>query len=336
MSSRKKTKVRKRYIKKKRYSPFQYFCTFIIIILILGISYWLADDLLPNNTLNNNFGESCEIKAELDRTIYPENSFLENQIAITKKMSLHFLDVGQADSIIIELPNGQNMLIDAGNDEDANAIDTYLSDLKIKKLDYIVITHPDEDHIGGADKIIANKNYEIGSIFMSEREHTTKAFCDTLANSVERNEKIYLGKNGVTLIDLPDLQVSFISPINSTYTDINAFSIVTKICFKEKIFLLTGDAVVKNENEMIDNSISLKADLLKVPHHGSDTSSSIDFINHVNPQYSIIQVGLNNKYNLPKENILERLKNSKIFRNDLNGNIVAQSDGLTIEMSSQK
>lgn len=247
------------------------------------------------------------------------------------ELIIHYLDLGQADSILLELPNNEIMLIDAGNNSDGQKLVNYLREQGIDTIDYLIGTHPHADHIGGLDDVI--ENFVIGRIYMPEVIHTTKTFEDVLLAVQRKGKKITPARTGVSIIDDPVLQIYFLSPISNNYKDLNHYSAVVKVDFLDKSFLFTGDAEKINEEEMIEKyGVRLKSHILKVGHHGSNTSTSEEFIEKVVPDYAVISVGKDNSYGHPSALVIQRLQNHgvKIYRTDLQGTIIARSDGQQI------
>ncbi len=248
-------------------------------------------------------------------------------------LKVHYLDVGQGDSIFIELPNNETMLIDAAESYQSENIINYLKNLNYQKIDYVIGTHPHTDHIGGLKDII--NTFEIGKIYMPKVVSTTKTYESLLMAIKDKNLKINTAKAGTSIIDTDALKINILAPNNSIYTELNNYSVVTKITYGTTKFLFMGDAEKLSENEIKEN---VTADVIKIGHHGSNTSSSIDFIKKVNAKYGIISVGLNNKYNLPKEETITNWENSgtKIYLTSINGTIRASSDGTNIKIESEK
>lgn len=248
-------------------------------------------------------------------------------------LKVHYLDVGQGDSIFIELPNNETMLIDAAESYQSENIINYLKNLNYQKIDYVIGTHPHTDHIGGLKDII--NTFEIGKIYMPKVVSTTKTYESLLMAIKDKNLKINTAKSGTSIIDTDALKINILAPNNSTYTELNNYSVVTKITYGTTKFLFMGDAEKLSENEIKED---VTADVIKIGHHGSNTSSSIDFIKKVNAKYGIISVGLNNKYNLPKEETITNWENSgtKIYLTSINGTITAISDGTNIKIESEK
>ena len=249
----------------------------------------------------------------------------------TGELIIHFLDVGQADSILLELPNNEIMLIDAGNNSDGRKVVSYLRDKGIDTIDYLIGTHPHADHIGGLDDVI--DNFEIGRIYLPQVIHTSKTFEDVLLAVQRKGKKITPARAGVSILNESELKIYFLSPIRNDYDDLNHYSAVIKVDFLNKSFLFTGDAEIPNEEEMIEKyGSSLKSHVLKVGHHGSNTSTSEEFIEKVVPDYAVISVGKDNSYGHPSALVIQRLQNHgvKIYRTDLQGTIIARSDGQQI------
>lgn len=248
-------------------------------------------------------------------------------------LKVHYLDVGQGDSIFIELPNNETMLIDAAESYQSEKIINYLKNLNYQKIDYVIGTHPHTDHIGGLKNII--NTFEIGKIYMPKVVSTTKTYESLLMAIKDKNLKINTAKAGISIIDTDTLKINILAPNNNTYTELNNYSVVTKITYGTTKFLFMGDAEKLSENEIKED---VTADVIKIGHHGSNTSSSINFIKKVNAKYGIISVGLNNKYNLPKEETITNWENSgtKIYLTSINGTIRASSDGTNIKIESEK
>lgn len=248
-------------------------------------------------------------------------------------LKVHYLDVGQGDSIFIELPNNETMLIDAAESYQSENIINYLKNLNYQKIDYVIGTHPHTDHIGGLKDII--NTFEIGKIYMPKVVSTTKTYESLLMAIKDKNLKINTAKAGTSIIDTDALKINILAPNNSTYTELNNYSAVTKITYGTTKFLFMGDAEKLSENEIKED---VTADVIKIGHHGSNTSSSIDFIKKVNAKYGIISVGLNNKYNLPKEETITNWENSgtKIYLTSINGTITAISDETNIKIEREK
>jgi competence protein ComEC len=248
--------------------------------------------------------------------------------AVSKQIEIHYIDVGQADSILVELPNDQNMIIDAGNNPDGKLVVDYIKKQGIKRLDYVVGTHPHEDHIGGLDDVI--KSFDVGKVYLPKKTSTTKTYRDVLAAIKSKGLTVTEGKAGVLVVNdkQDELKVNMVGPVKE-YNETNDNSIVAKIAFKKKSFLFTGDAEQEAENDILNAGYNVSTDVLKVGHHGSRSSTSQKWLDAVNPSIAVISVGADNKYGHPTAEVLKRLekKSVKVHRTDKEGIVVISSDG---------
>lgn len=243
-------------------------------------------------------------------------------------IELHFIDVGQADCILIISGSG-SMLVDGGNNADADTVVNYLRNKGIAKLDFVIGTHPHEDHIGGLDAVI--DNFEAGRVIMPRVQSNTRTFEDVLEAIARKGLKITSPVPG-TEYSLGKAKFTILAPNSEKYGDTNEYSVVIKLEFGNTSFLLTGDAGIPSENEMLSEGYDLQSTVLKVGHHGSKTSTSREFILAVRPQYAVISVGKNNSYGHPAEETLTRLREAGIviYRTDESGTIVVTSDGASL------
>lgn len=250
---------------------------------------------------------------------------------VSTNLTVTYLDVGQADSILIE-NNNQTMLIDAGNNEDGELLVKYFKEKGITQFNYLVATHPHEDHIGGMDNII--NNFTINNIYMPDITTTTKTFLDVLNAIDSKNMTFKVPKIGETFT-LGEATIEVIYTGNNKQ-DLNNTSIVLKLTFGTTSFLFTGDATSEVEKEILNKNI--KADVLKVGHHGSKYSTTQEFLNKVNPKYAIISVGKNNSYDHPNEITLTKLKNKniEIHRTDKEGTIIITSNGTNLTITNEQ
>lgn len=247
-------------------------------------------------------------------------------------LKVHFIDVGQADSILIQ-SDEKSMLIDAGNNADSELVKAYLDERNIKKIDYLIGTHPHEDHIGGLDYVI--NNFDIGKLYMPKITSTTKTFKDVVGAAKNKGLNFTAPKVG-EIIDLGDAKCTILAPINESYEDTNDYSIVIKLDHGNNSFLFTGDAEQVVEKEMINSEVNLQSTVLKIGHHGSISSTSKEFLEKVNPKYGVITVGVDNDYGHPRQLVMDRLKekNIEVYRTDENGTVVATSDGREIKFNT--
>lgn len=245
----------------------------------------------------------------------------------TGTLKVHYIDVGQGDSIFIELPDGKTALIDAGEIEYGSVVTNYIKNLNYQKIDYIFATHPHSDHIGGMTKVV--NSFDIGSIYMPNVSNNTTFYLNLLKSIEAKNKKIKVAVASKNVISTEDLNLKILAPADKEYEELNNYSIVLKLTYKEKSFIFMADAEYDSEMDLLNKNYDLKADVLKVGHHGSTSSTNYNFLKKVNPKIAVISVGENNDYGHPKEKILEKLKEikAKIYRTDLNGNIVITTDG---------
>lgn len=252
-----------------------------------------------------------------------------NQNIVTTDLKVYFFDVGQADSILIT-NNGHNMLIDAGNNEDGPKLVKYIKeDLGITEFDYLIGTHPHEDHIGGLDDII--NNFDIKKIYLPDITTTTKTFEDVLDAISSKELTITIPKIGETFkLGEADFTILYTGTNSS---DLNSTSIITKMIFGKYSYLFTGDTTSDIEKTILDQNIDI--DVLKVAHHGSKYSSSLEFLKKTTPSYAIISVGKNNSYNHPSSETINNLKKytNNIYLTSELGTILLTSNGQTIDVS---
>jgi competence protein ComEC len=245
-------------------------------------------------------------------------------------MKVHFIDVGQGDCTLIQLADGKNILIDGGNRADSAVITKYLQSQNVKSIDYLIATHPHEDHIGSLPDII--KSFDIGSIYMPKVTANTKIFENLLLSIKAKGYKINTATAGVKIIDANGTKLTVIAPNSSEYSELNNYSAVLILTYLNTSFLFTGDAEDVSEKEMLKTNTDLKADVIKIGHHGGRTSTTKEFLAKVAPKYAVISVGKDNDYGHPHSETMDKLSANKlqIFRTDEQGTIVASSDGHSV------
>ncbi|NHN30343.1 ComEC/Rec2 family competence protein [Paenibacillus agricola] len=251
------------------------------------------------------------------------------------KLRVIFLDVGQGGSQLLISPSGKTMLIDAGNNDKEQVMVDYLKKYHIERLDLIVGTHPDADHIGGLDKVIDYAS--VGKIYMPKVSSTTKTFESVLESVKNKSLQVQTAKAGLSLEWDKSVKLEMIAPVE-TYGDPNNMSAVIKVTFGSTSFLLTGDAEAASEKDMLKSGVDLSATVLGVGHHGSKSSTSLAFLKQVNPKYAVIQSGKDNNYGHPEKTILSRLTKAgaEVFRNDLQGTVTLVSDGNQVSVATER
>lgn len=259
----------------------------------------------------------------------PSNNVSNSSSSNSQNLTVHFIDVGQGDSILVQFQN-KNLLIDAGPRSSSDNLMKYLKKVGIKKLDYVVATHPHEDHIGGMPDVI--KAFDIGEFYAPKKQATTKIFESMVTELKKKDLKIHVAKAGVTLDLVQGLDIKMVAPNSDNYEDVNDYSAVIKLSYKDTSFLFTGDAEKLSEKEILQKGYDLKADVLKLGHHGSSTSSSKEFLDKVNPKYAIASLGKDNDYGHPHKETIDAMKkrNVTFYRTDKEGTVVLVSDGKNI------
>ncbi|WP_420492547.1 ComEC/Rec2 family competence protein [Candidatus Clostridium radicumherbarum] len=244
------------------------------------------------------------------------------------KLIVHYIDVGQADSILVQV-NGKNLLIDAGSIDSKDKLVSYLKKQGVHKLDYVIATHPHEDHIGGMSTVI--KKFTIGEFFAPKKLSNTNVFENMI--TALKDTKIKTAKAGVKINLGANTICEMLAPNNSEYDDINNYSAVIKLTYINNKFLFMGDAQKLSEDEIINSNADISSDVIKIGHHGSSTSSSKEFLDKVKPKIAVISCGRGNQFGHPNKGTISELKNrrSTIYRTDIVGTVILISDGNTIK-----
>lgn len=258
-----------------------------------------------------------------------ESSQTSNSFNKSLEFTVHYIDIGQGDSELIQV-NNKNLLIDAGPTKSTDKLLSYLNSIDIKKLNYVIATHPDEDHIGGMSTVI--NTYPIDKFYAPKKTVNTRAFENMITELKSKNMKIDVPKPGMQLDLGEGTKAEILAPNSDRYEDTNNYSIVLKISYGNTKFLFTGDAEKLSEREILDKNYDISADVLKLGHHGSSTSTTDEFLDKVSPEIAIISCGADNRYGHPHKETLRKLKkrNIRIYRTDIDGNIVLISDGKNI------
>lgn len=275
-----------------------------------------------------------EVLQNQENTVTAEKT-VNNSIPLEAddQLQIYFFDVGQADSILL-ISDGETMLIDAGNNEDGDMLVEKIKGLGITTLNYVIGTHPHEDHIGGLDDII--ENFEIENVYMPKIQTNTKTFEDVLDALQEKNLSVTAPEVGSTFVvgkascEVMQCGQGTVEEKNN----LNLSSIVIRTTFGEQSFLFMGDSETENE----EARIWPQTNVLKVAHHGSDTSSSESFLEQIKPQIAMISVGEGNSYGHPAQVTLNKLSNidCRVYRTDEMGTILLKSDGIENKITTEK
>ncbi len=245
---------------------------------------------------------------------------------------VHFIDVGQADSTLI-ISGSQTMLIDAGTNDMGDTVVSYLKSLGIKKLDYLIGTHPHEDHIGGLDDVISS--FETSTVIMPEKQSNTATFEDVLDALIEKGQGLTAPVPG-TKYTLGDCSFTILAPLEDYGDNMNNWSVGLTLTCGEITFAFFGDAEKSAESDILASGADIRADVLKVSHHGSDTSTDEKFLAAVSPTWGVISCGEGNSYGHPCQETLDKLTATgvELRRTDLHGTVVAITDGKTVSWAT--
>ncbi len=243
-------------------------------------------------------------------------------------LEVHFLDVGQGDATLILL-DGHAMLIDAGNNSKGTAVQNYLKKQGVTKLDYVIGTHPDADHIGGLDVVIYK--FDCGKVLLPDFSKDTKTYEEVIDTLKAKNYQEVHPKVG-DRYELGKASFTVVAPGSEKYDSANDYSIAVRLEHGKNHFMFVGDAEEESEQEMLESGQKLSADVYKVSHHGSRTGTSEEFLKAVDPAYAVISCGEDNSYGHPHAEVMNLLRKEgvKVFRTDEQGTVVAVSDGKKI------
>ena len=300
----------------------------VFIFLFIGVG---CSDTTANKPVVQPQTTTLETQTNTSKTPQPTKKINEASTTVTGQLKIHYINVGQGDSILIQ-QGSSNMLIDTGTNASTSSLMSYLKNQNIKEINFLVLTHPHEDHVGGADAVI--RGFDIGTIYMPKVTSNTKTFKDVVSAMISKGLKATQPNPGGTF-KLGGANCTILSPINTNSKDLNTYSIVIRLTFGNNKFVFTGDSQASNEEDMINKGYDLIADVLKVGHHGSNTSTSQAFLDKVKPNYAVISVGKRNDYGHPTAATMQRLKSNgiKVFRTDENGTIICTSDGKNISFN---
>ena len=271
-------------------------------------------------------------------TVPPDGTAYGTGVPSEKALTVHFIDVGQADAILVQMPNGKSMLVDAGNPDSARTLVSYLKAHNVSALDAVVITHAHNDHIGGMEAVL--RTFEVGTFVDSGYELDSEE-CTEMLGIVDGNHIPYrIVRAGDRIGIDSDVRIDVLNPPRGTVPldEVNENSVVLKVRYGGVGFLLMGDAENRTEEMLLASGQELSSTFIKVGHHGSAYAATAPFLAEVEPAAAVISVGAANGYGFPAAKTLNRLSaaGSKVFRTDLDGTIVVTTDGHAYTVSCEK
>lgn len=312
-------------------------------VLCAGVSFILACNGYTNSVAANFYENSSEAiientseemsLSEIDETKEIASEESEEQPAEDSTFWIKYIDVGQGDSALVQC-DGRYMLIDGGDNKQSSKIYTILKQDGIERLDFMIATHPDADHIGGLSGAL---NYAtVDRCFCPVTSHDTKTFNSLVKYLNKQNKEIEVPKPGDEYV-LGSAHITILGPLVKG-SESNNDSIVLMIQYGNNRFLFTGDAEEEEENTILSAWPDIKCDVLKVAHHGSKSSTSDYFLAGCRPEYAIISVGQGNEYGHPTQDVLNKLSalGTKTYRTDLQGDIIVTSDGTDIQITCKR
>lgn len=257
---------------------------------------------------------------------------------VNDDLSVHFIDVGQGDCIYISAGE-ENMLIDCGEADQSGVVTSYLNKLGVEKIDHVIATHPHSDHMGGMSEII--KSYDIGEFIMPhlpDSDIPTTRYFERFLDACEAADLSVTEAEVGRIIGIGEAKAEIIAPNSEKYNNKNNYSVSLILTHGDNSFLFSGDAEKESEEEMLSSGRLHHVTVYKAGHHGSSTSSSKDFIEAISPDYAVIMCGAGNSYGHPHHETLETLAEyvKQVYRTDLCGNIVFESDGTVLTIRTER
>lgn len=310
------------------------FGTVLVLVIAAGVFLWQQEDYrqMALSWLDDTFHETTKDSSQS----LSDGNAVQN---VEGEAKIWYLDVGQADSMLLQLPNDNEweyVLIDAGTGQTEEALVSWLQEQGVTDITAVIATHPHEDHIGGMDAVL--EAIPVESLYMPEVKEsltpTTRCYEQMLDAAEAQQVQAVKGQSGVTVYEEDGVKLELVGPEpQKEYDDLNEYSLVAKLTVGGKSFLFTGDSSEQAEADMIEAGEDLKADVLKIGHHGSSTATTEAFLQAVNPQVAVISCGKDNSYGHPHEETMQRLqeKAMTIYRTDEDGTILATCDGTSIE-----
>jgi len=249
---------------------------------------------------------------------------------------IHFIDVGQGDASFIELPDGQNILIDTGGPAAGPRLVEYLRSLHIKKINHLILTHPHDDHIGGIFSLLSE--FEIDKLYDNGFSNFSSNIYFDYVTAVRRNLSKYTILQAGESLTFQDTRIDVFNPMLPPTGNLNNDSIVLRLIYNDIRVLFAGDVSAPGEFRLLKVSTDLKSQILKAGHHGENDALSEKFLEAVRPEAALISVSMINRYARPHQSVIDRLsqRNIKILRTDLHGHVVLKTDGRIFSVAKEK
>jgi competence protein ComEC len=261
---------------------------------------------------------------------------IQSDDVVAGKLQVHFIDVGQGDAALIITPDNKCIIIDAGTNSSQDTLRAYLNSQQVTNIEYAVFTHPHEDHIGGADVVI--NSFNVKNVILPDAQANTRTYEDMLKAIDTNDVNMFIAAPDDEYV-AGDVSFVILAPQGSDFSELNNSSIVLKLQYGDTSFMFTGDAESNSEKAMLSmyNVSVFGSDVLKVGHHGSTSSTTVNFLNAVNPLYAVISCGKGNSYGHPHVETLDKLNAAgvTVLRTDELGTIVLLSDGYNITKYEQ-
>jgi len=249
---------------------------------------------------------------------------------------IHFIDVGQGDASFVQLPDGNNLLIDTGSPAAGPKLSEYLKSLHITKINHLILTHPHDDHIGGIFNVLSE--FSVDALYDNGFSNFNSALYFDYVTAVRKDLSRYNIMQAGESLHIGEVKLEVLNPLLPPIGNINHDSIVLRLKFKNMNIFFSGDLGTPGEQRLLKTSPDLKSQILKVAHHGENDALSGEFLDMVKPETGIISVSLLNKYARPHAAVLTRLseRNIKVYRTDLAGTVIITTDGNTYSVSTEK
>ena len=306
----------------------------LILTMLFSLTACRSNEFISVNDTLDSVSSVTDIPSQSEESPTESEENINNIILDSNsKFEVHFIDVGQADAALV-FSDDETMLIDGGNPQDSSLIAAYLKNYNISHLNYVVCSHAHDDHVGGLPGALSVATVDV--VYAPKTENDIKAYQSFKSKVAAQDLSITNPSPGDTF-KFGNSTVLFLGPVHENVSDLNDTSIVMKITYGDTSFLFTGDAERDEEQSILSQNYDLSATVLKVGHHGSGDSTTYPFLREIMPEYALISVG-ENSYGHPTEETLSRLRDAdvKIYRTDMQGDIIVTSDGKTVTVKTER